>query len=314
MSYKDEDIGSHTHLSINNIRQVVEVSNSSNLDAPYKSYKVGRYRRGILEWVSGMKGIRYGMGKCPKIALNDEGYVVEVDEEVAGTISSRVGIVHPSNVMLWTEASTRTIAGSKPSIAIHQKAVVMAFVRNGDAYYCVGTLDTGDRSIRWCAEEHRFITRGVADLSIALSCQHQVAVVHTKSTLSYAVSPLYFIMGTLSHSNRTISFSAEKASSQNFAASGSCPSVGLKSDNSILVVYSQKSMVPKKIKYSIGLVEKMAKTNGYKVKWAVGEGTFGFVGERAAVAVNDKGVVIVSHAQNKKYSCHIGKLYHETVI
>ncbi len=76
MSYEDEDIGSYTDLACNNIRQVVEVSNSvvtSSNATPYKSYKIGCYKRGSLEWVSGMKGIRYGIGRYPKVALNDEG-------------------------------------------------------------------------------------------------------------------------------------------------------------------------------------------------------------------------------------------------
>ena len=75
MSYEDEDIGGYTHLTSNNIKQVVEVSNSlaTPTTTPYKSYKIGRYRRGTLEWVSGMKGIRYGIGRYPKVALNDEG-------------------------------------------------------------------------------------------------------------------------------------------------------------------------------------------------------------------------------------------------
>lgn len=312
MSYKDDNIGSHTHLSVNNIRQVVEVSNTANLDTSYKSYKVGRYRRGILEWVSGTKGIRYGIGKFPKVALNDEGYVVEVDEEATGFISSRVGIVHPSNVMLWTEASTTSFAGSQPCVAICRKAVVITFIRNSDGYYCVGTLDTGDRYIQWSKEEHRFITGGITDMCIAINPQDQVAVVYTKSTLSAAVSPLYLIMGTVSHANQRISFSVEKASSQSFAA-GIFPSIGLR-DNSILVVYAQKNSVAlKKIKYSIGLAEK-GTTNSHNVKWAADNNTFDFSGERAAVAVNDKGVVIISHAQNRHYSCHIGRLYHETVI
>ena len=314
MTYKDDDIGSHTHLSINNIRQVVEVSNTSDPDMPYKFYKVSRYRKGELEWVSGMKGIRYGIGKYPKVALNDEGYVVEVDKELTGYISSRVGIFHPENVMLWTEAAETKIAGSQPCIAICQKAVVVTFMRSNNAYYCVGTLDTGDKSVQWSKEEHKFITGGVTDLCIAISSQGQVAVVYTKSSLSAAASPLYLIIGTLNYSDQRISFSVEMTSSQCFAEAGTFPSISLR-DNSILVVYTQrKSMAPKKIKYRIGLMEKTSKIHGYEVRWTVGKDTFDFAGDRAAMSMNNNGVVIISHAQNKTYSCHIGRLYHETVI
>jgi len=74
MSYEDDDIGSYTSLACNT-RHVIEVSSTSDA-TPYKSYKIGQFKRGMLEWVSGKKGIRYGIGKSPKIALNNEGYVV----------------------------------------------------------------------------------------------------------------------------------------------------------------------------------------------------------------------------------------------
>ena len=311
----DSNIGSHTHLCVNNVRQVIEVSNTPNISGPrYKCYKIGYYWKGVLEWVSGVKGIQYGLGKFPKVALNDDGYVVEVDEGESGFIFSRVGKIHRSNVIMWTVALTTGITGSQPCIAICQRTVVITFIRNGNANYCVGTLHAEDKKIQWSNEEHRFITGGVTDLCVALKSPNQVAVVYARSTLTTTVTPLYFITGILNHAEQRIFFSIKKESSQSFAAAGTCPSIGLKG-NSVLVVYTQKrSVTPKKIKYSIGQLYKTSETHSYDVRWAVGKDTFDFTGERVAMAVNDKGVVIISHAQNRNYTCHIGKLYHETVI
>ena len=74
------------------------------------------------------------MVKAPKIALTNKGYVVEVDEESDGVISCRVGMVHVSNVMLWTE-SIKLTSGSKPSLCLCYKTVVFAFQRGSEAFY-----------------------------------------------------------------------------------------------------------------------------------------------------------------------------------
>ena len=78
VEYKDEDIGTNTSVAISSQNVVVEVSKS--LTSSYKSYKIGRYKRGELEWLSGLTGNRYGMGTAPKIALSNkyEGFVVEI--------------------------------------------------------------------------------------------------------------------------------------------------------------------------------------------------------------------------------------------
>ncbi len=100
-------MGTHTSIAINNKNLIVEVNTCSK--STYKSYKVSKQQGGSLQWLSGAKGARYGMGKAPKIALNDKGFVVEVDEEMNGYISYRVGLVHSSHMIIWTESSIFTI-------------------------------------------------------------------------------------------------------------------------------------------------------------------------------------------------------------
>jgi len=240
--------------------------------------------------------------------------VVEVDLEDDGTISYRVGIIHPSNVMLWTEATPTGFSGSQPSVVVLQRTVVMAYTKKGDAYYALGTLDTGSRIVEWASVENKFLTGSIRELALAINTNYEVGVVYAKSSMSSGVNPLYFITGKLK-SNK-ITFSSNVNSSQSFAPAGWYPSLGVKSDGSILVVYSQYKSVPyKKIKFRIGKLEKMRKGLGYKAKWDTNpEDCFEFTGKQAAMVLNDKGSVVISYALEHKYSCYTGKLFKETVL
>ncbi len=242
-------------------------------------------------------------------------YVIEVDQEDDGKISFRVGIIHHSNVMLWTEAMATNITGSEPCIAVCNKTVVMAFLRDSDAYYSTGTLDTGSRTVKWHSAERKFLTGSTKGLSLAINSNLEVGIAYSKSSMSALVNPLYIIVGKLT--NEKITFSSDRGSSQSLAPIGWYPSLAIKSDGSAIVIFSQHKTVPyKRIKYSIGKVERSNKGSGFKVRWGAnpGEDCFEFVGERAAMATNEKGMVVISHAHNQKYTCHIGKLFQETVI
>ena len=240
--------------------------------------------------------------------------MVEVDEEDDGKISFRVGIIHPSNVMLWTEATPTGLSGSQPCVVVFQRTVVMAYTRKDDAYYASGMLNTGQRTVQWATVEHKFLLGNIRDLAIAINSNLEVGVVYAKSSMSSRVNPLYFIAGKLK--GNKITFSSNATSSQNFAPTGWFPSMGMKPDGSILVVYSQYKSVPyKKIKFRIGKVEKTSKGSGLKVKWDVNpEDCFEFTGKQAAMVMNDKGSVVISYALNHRYSCHTGKLFQETSL
>lgn len=308
MTCKDEDMGPHTSISINNKKVVVEVSNCSN--SSYKAYKVGRIRGDLLQWRSGLKGVRYGMGKAPRIALNDEGYVVEVDEETDGKISSRVGIVHASNMMLWTEGVVFT-SGSNPSIALRHRTAIVAFKRDNNAFYRIGTVDTADRSIVWSTQEHRFIS-GASDLSIASNYDGTIVAIYTKQMVTSAISPLYVMVGELNGSSKKIFFSSIMSSSQNLTV-GTCPSVAVSRGNNVTLV-SVQTGIQRKIKYKLGLVKKGATSNARDVVWSTEDGVLEFPSKSASVAMNDKGTVLVSHSLNEECLCHIGRVFHETTI
>ena len=217
--------------------------------------------------------------------------------------------------MLWTEATPMSFSGSQPHVAVCWKTIVVSYLRGGDAYYTIGELDTGQRTIHWTTGgERKFLTGGVKGLTLAISSNLEVGVVYSKSSVSSMVNPLYFIVGKLT--KEKITFSSDRGSTQSFATTGWYPSLGMKSNGSVFVVYSQHKSVPfKKIKYCIGKLEKTAKGSGFKVKWGTSpEDCFDFASERASMAVNEKGMVIISHTQDRKYTCHIGKLYQETII
>ncbi len=312
VEYKDEDIGTNTSVAISSQNVVVEVSKS--LTSSYKSYKIGRYKRGELEWLSGLTGNRYGMGTAPKIALSNkyEGYVVEVDEEQDGNLSCRVGIVHYSNAMLWTESCVFT-TGSSPSIALYQNTVITTFRRSGDAVYKIGTLDANNRSIVWSTEERKFIN-GVSEVAVAVNHNCIVVAVYTKPLVTSTISPLYAIVGALNRHEGKILFSSVRILSQSFAL-GSSPSLALNRENDVLVLSTlKKSVIQKKIEYSLGLIKKEDKTNAYDIEWSSPKGTLDGGGDQASVAISDKGVVIISHVSKGKYACHIGKLCYETEI
>lgn len=309
MTCKDEDAGPHTSICINNKRVVVEVSNNSSSD--FKAYKVGRVKGDLLQWKSGLRGVRYGTGKAPQIALNDDGYVVEVDEEVESRISCRVGIVHSSNVMIWTESSTLT-TGSNPTVALCSHTVITAFKRADDAFYLVGTLDTENRSIAWSTQERRFLS-GVSELAITSNQNGTVVAVYSKQMVTSAISTLYATVGEIDKKEKRIVFSA-KFSSQSLSV-GTFPSVAMNRGNNVVMLSVQQRGVQRKIKYKLGLVKKEVKTNACDTVWSNGEGTIDFAGVRASVAMNDRGSVLVSHTNSDgECFCHIGRVHHETTI
>ena len=100
--------------------------------------------------------------------------------------------------MLWTEATPMCFAGSQPCVAVCWKTIVVSYLTGGDAYYTIGELDTGQRTIHWTTGgEWKFLTGGVKGLTLAISSNLEVGVVYSKSSVSSMVNPLYFIMGKL---------------------------------------------------------------------------------------------------------------------
>jgi len=233
---RDEEIGTHTSICINNKAVVVEVGNSASSN--FKAYKVGKCRFGSVIWQNSKKGVRYGIGTKPKIAINDENFVVEVDEETAGNISCRVGVVHSSDVMIWMERLLLT-TGSNPSIALCSRTVITTFTRDNEAFYRVGTLDVVDRSISWATQEHKFVS-GVSNVSLACNQKEVVVCIYTKQMVTSALSPLYATAGVLNKNDMKIVFSSIKSSSLSFGY-GSCPSVALSDSNKILATFIQQN-------------------------------------------------------------------------
>ena len=264
-----------------------------------------------MAWLSGVRGIRYGIGKAPKIALSGK-YVVEVDEE-SEEISYRVGVVHTAtNMMLWTESSVFS-TGYQPSVAICHKTVVVGFTRHNNALYRVGTLDIQNRSVSWSTQEHRFYS-GISEFTISSNSDCTVAAVYTKPSISFVISPLYASIGVLDKSQEKIFFSSAKTLSQSFSA-GISPSVGLNRNNDIIIVSTyQKSLFQKNVRCVQGLITKESRYNNYKVKWSVDEDVLDVISEKASVAVNDKGTVLISYANSGRYYCLVGKMFHETTV
>ena len=85
--------------------------------------------------------------------------------------------------MLWTEATPMCFSGSQPCVAVCWKTIVVSYLRGGDAYYTIGELDTGQRTIHWTTGgERKFLTGGVKGLTLAISSNLEVGVVYSKSS------------------------------------------------------------------------------------------------------------------------------------
>ncbi len=307
----DEDVGTHTSIGINNKKMVVEVSSCSK--STYKSYKVSKQREGSLQWLSGAKGTRYGTGKAPKIALNDQGFVVEVDEELDGQISCRVGQIHESNMIMWTESSNFT-NGSNPSITLSYKTVIVAFKRGEDAFYRIGTLNAFERAVVWSNKEHRFIS-GILDLAIASNQDDLVVTIYSKQMVTSALSPLYATVGTLNKVEKKILFSQQVRASPQSLSNGFYPSVALSRENDVIMVSTQqKNAIQQRVKYRLGSVKMSAKTNDFDITWSGQEGTFDVEGKKASVTMNDKNCILISHSKDGESYCHVGKIYRETSV
>lgn len=289
---------------------MVEVSSCSK--STYKSYKVSKQREGSLQWLSGAKGTRYGTGKCPKIALNDQGFVVEADEETEGKLFCRVGQLHTTNMIIWTE-STEFTSGSNPCITMSHKTVVVAFKRANDAFYRIGTLNTTDRSIIWSNKEHRFIS-GILDLAIASNPNDLIVAIYSKQMVTSALSPIYSTVGTLNKIEKKIAFSQQVRASPQSVANGTYPSVALNSENEVIMACTQhKTAFQRRINYRLGSLKTTAKMNDFEVTWSE-EGTIEFKGKKATVTMNDKNCVLISHSKDGESFVHIGKIYRETTI
>lgn len=289
----------------------MEVSSCSK--SSYKSYKVSKQREGSLQWLSGAKGTRYGTGKVPKVALNDKGFVVEVDEEPNGQISCRVGELHESHMIIWTESSNFT-NGSSPCITINYKTVIVAFKRAEDAFYRIGTLNTFDRNIVWSNKEHRFIS-GIVDLAITSNQDDLVVALYSKQMVTSALSHIYATVGTLNKVEKKILFSQEVRASSQSLSNGNYPSVAMSRQNDVIMVSTKKKIaMQSKVKYRLGSVKVIPRTNNFDIVWSELEGTIDFEGKRASVAMNDKNSILITHSKEGECSCHIGKIYRETTI
>ena len=311
ISCPDEDIGTHTSIGINNKRIIVEVSSCSR--SAYKSYKVSKQREGSLQWLSGAKGTRYGTGRAPRIALNDEGFVVEVDEEIDGKLFYRVGQIHESHMIIWTEGSNFT-SGSSPSITMSYKTVIVAFKRGEDAFYRVGTLNTSDRAIVWSNREHRFIS-GIIDVAIATNQDELVVAIYSKQMVTSALSPIYATVGTLNKVEKKILFSQQVRASSQSLSNGTFPSVALSRENDVIMVSTQqRNALQRRVQYRLGSLKTSMRTNDFGIVWSEQEGAFELEGLKASVAMNDKNCILISHSKDGECFCHIGKIYRETTI
>ena len=55
---------------------------------------------------------------------------------------------------------------------------MVSYLKGGDAYYTIGELDTGQRTIHWTTEEEQnFLTGGVKDLNLAITSNLEMGVV-----------------------------------------------------------------------------------------------------------------------------------------
>ena len=180
-----------------------------------------------------------------------------------------MGIIDPSNVMLWTKATPITNRCSH--VVENWKIIVVAYTKRGECNYSIGELDTGQRTIQW--------TMGEEDKR-SINSNLEVSVVYSKSSVSSMVNPLFNLHGKAHQGN--ITFSSDRISSQIFAMPGgtlhlACNQTG---------AYSQHKLIPfRKIKYGIGTLAKMTKGSKFKVKLGANpENCFNLASERTTMA------------------------------
>jgi len=139
-------------------------------------YDLGRFANGQITWVDNGK---YDEGLLPRIAINDSGTIVELHyAEAKNRIWYNIGRIENDKVV-WKKKDDFA-DGSSPAVSINNFGqLIVAYVRDGDVYYRIGTSNGTD--IEFQAEH--VVAYAVSDPSVAVSDEGRyiVCYVHTGS-------------------------------------------------------------------------------------------------------------------------------------
>ena len=209
--------GMEPAIAINRAGTVVEVHETSLLSSNRMYYRVGRADvRG--QTIDFGQAIYFGVGKRPRVALNepganDGGVVVEVHETSNRVWPSRkycrVGTIDPVSRTISFGSNLPHQDGKTPAIAINSRTAIEVFrwrAQRGNyhLWYRVGTIDRARKTIAFDApvwyDEH-------ADKpSVALTEDGLVIAVHQSSTNN----TLWSRVGRLNRTSRRIEWIAGK--------------------------------------------------------------------------------------------------------
>jgi len=148
------DSGMLPSIALDNDNWCVE-AHSSEGAATGLWYRLGKVDAGkkTINWVTGSN--KYGKGYRPRVAMNNQGVVVEVhnNEVTHNALWYTVGILDKqSNTIHWGESKSYGNGGTQPSVAITDDGFVIEVHKSeghGTLWRHVGTVNTQNKTIDW---------------------------------------------------------------------------------------------------------------------------------------------------------------------
>jgi hypothetical protein len=204
------DTGVQSSIALNERDLVVEVHKSERLSNKLW-YRVGKLQPDLnVIWLSGSKAIHYDYGESPAVAINDDGFVVEVhSSQYRDSLFYRVGRIGPDYKIEWFGGSKSTEygVGLLPKIALRSDNIlVVAHTQERpleaivQVVYRIGKI-TDQGKIDWTSGSDSMVIGRGAFAALAVASNDRVAEVNCLG------SKLNFRVGTIGQLAKDIQWS-----------------------------------------------------------------------------------------------------------
>ena len=245
-SIQKERGGKFPSVAINSGGTIVEVHQPSILSHDI-CYQVGKGDETPNEIVwSDAKWM--DKGKFPKIALNNDGRVVEVHEgRFTRRIYYRVGEVKGGFSITWAQGTRYICWGRFPAVAVHNNRVLISYEHahfKYSSYYRTGTINQKGKLIDWKVTGEKLFDSAVTETSVSMN--EECAIVAGRGWMSIICR-----IGRIQGENYDINVTwmNEIACDRRI---GYCPTVCLQSNGNIIMVW--QSLALRQLIYMVGKI------------------------------------------------------------
>lgn len=307
-SYMDKENGRFPNISVNSKGVVVEMYHKPWFFSTMM-WRVGSVESDTIKFRGDRPNYMSKGGIYPRVAINDEGVVVEVHESPYRRQSwYRVGTISDdsTNTINWAQEDKNLNLGCRPAVTINNTHVVAvaqsAYWGLYHVYYKVGKVDKENRDIIWEQQDGEtleiFNRSRVEELSISMNNHGDIVAV------GRIVDWRTFVLrvGCLKDSEGKI----EWGTVQQLEVGGYTPSVTINDDKHVLLV--NQSTWWRRLRCSYGVLS----TSSKHIQWKRSDQTYDY-GTYPSVAMTSGGTIVEVHETNSTYRGdkmfnHTGKL------